>query len=332
MSKVKRQHYVPRFLLAGFAGEDGKLSVFGRERGCWFRAEPENVAVQRYYHAERTEAGEIDTQRIENELSQIEGDGSSVVRDLLSGKKPTADQRNAFALFLTSQDFRSPRKRQDYADMLLGIEHHKLEKNTVRSVEDYTRVIKQASDVTKPFDASALSNGSELTVDENGIVSVGFEATIRALQAAKHFAPIVAEMDWRLLRAPSGTGYVIGDSPVQLYEEPSTLEMHTGPGYWRPGSNIAMPLTSEVCFVASHSLPHRERIWRPGFTAAEAKGSEIRFLNQLQLDGCYNQVYATADFPWLAKKTAALPAAPNRLSFMPVGADGNAVSVETKRT
>ena len=331
MSKVKRQHYVPRFLLAGFAGEDGKLSVFGRGRGFWFRAEPEKVAFQRYYHAERTEAGEIDTQRIENELSQIEGDGSGVMRDLLSGKKPTADQRKAFALFLTSQDFRSPRKRQEYADMLLGIEHHKFEKNTVRSIEDYSRVVKQASDVTKPFDASALPDGSELTVDENGTVSVGFEMTIRALQAAKHFAPIVAEMDWRLLRVRSGTGYIIGDSPVQLYEDSATLEMHTGPGYWRPGSNISMPLTSEVCFVASHVLPHRGRRRQPSFTVTEANGSEIRFLNQLQLVGCFNQVYAMSDFTWLAEKTIALPAARSRLSFMPVGADGGAVSVRTKR-
>ena len=161
---------------------------------------------------------------------------------------------------------------------------------------------------------------------------MGFEATIRALQAAKHFAPIVAEMDWRLLSARSGTGYVIGDSPVQLYEDSATLEMHTGPGYWRRGSNVSMPLTSEVCFVASHSLQHRERRWHPGFKVTEAKGSEIRFLNQLQLVGCFNQVYAMSDFTWLAKKIAALSAAPNRLSFMPVGADGDAVSVVAKRT
>lgn len=64
MSKVKRQHYVPRFLLENFADEKGMLSVFGRGRGLRFRANPEGVANQKYYYAQRTNGGETDTQRL----------------------------------------------------------------------------------------------------------------------------------------------------------------------------------------------------------------------------------------------------------------------------
>ena len=73
MSKVKRQHYVPQFLLRKFANDDEKLSVFTRNERLSFRASPKDVACQRYYNAAKLESGEIDTQTVEKELSRIEG-------------------------------------------------------------------------------------------------------------------------------------------------------------------------------------------------------------------------------------------------------------------
>lgn len=331
MSQVKHQHYVPRFLLKNFTDERGKLSVFGRGKGAWFRAKPEDVAFQKYYYAERTDGGETDTQSIEKELSRIEGAGSAVVREMLSGAKLTTDQRADFALFLTTQDFRSPRRRQEFADMLFGNEHHKFDKSTVSSVENYVRTISQASKVKKPFDASMLSETSKLKIEEDGTVIVPFETTVRALKAAGHFAPAVANMDWRLLRTRSSNRFIICDSPVQLYEHPSTLEKYAGPAYLRKDSYVAMPLTSEVCFVAHHPSPADTNSWRSRFAVEDAKGTDVRFLNHLQLSGCFNQVYATINYRWLDQKSAALLAVQSRLSFLPVGDDGRSASVSTKR-
>ena len=328
---MKRQHYVPQFLLRAFSDDAEKLSVFVRGKGLAFRASPKDVACQRYYNAAKLDSGEIDTQTIEKELSQIEGSGSAAVHVLLSGANPTAKQREDFSLFLTSQDFRSPRKRQDFADMLLGIEHNKFGEEVVKTLENYIREITQASERGGEFDVAKLSDESGLRVDEDGTISVSFEATIRALSAAKHFAPVVSKMDWHLFRAPRGKRFIISDSPVQLYENPETLEKFSGPGYWRRGSYISLPLTSEVCFVASHRPKSSGVELPPQFTVREAKGSDIRFFNQLQLSGCLKQVYATSDYPWLHKMSAELPEPKTNLSFMPVSAEGARISVTTKR-
>lgn len=331
LSKVKRQHYVPQFLLRGFADEDEKLSVFVRSKGLSFRASPKDVACQRYYNAAKLESGEIDTQTIEKELSQIEGAGSAAVHALLSGAKPTAVQREDFALFLTSQDFRSPRRRQEFADMMLGFEHNKFSENTVKSIKSYVKAVTQASERSDELDVTKLPEESELIVNEDGTVSVSIEATIRALTAAKHFSPIVSKMDWHLFRAPRGKKFIISDSPVQLYESSGTLEKFSGPAYWRQGSYISFPLTSEACLVASHRAKSYGIELPPHFTVREAKGSDVRFFNQLQLAGCLKQVYATADYPWLHKKCAELPEFKSSLSFMPVNAEGNRMSVTAKR-
>jgi len=238
LSAVKRQHYVPQFLLREFLNGDGKLSVYVRGKGHSFRAAPENVACQRYYNAAKLDSGEIDTQTIEKELSQIEAAGSEVMRLLVSGTSPTSEQRAQFALFLTSQDFRSPRRRQEFADLRLGIEHQKFPTKTVSSVESYVRAVTEASEIEKKLDLANISEESELKVEDDGLITMGFEGTVRALSAAEHFAPIVAKMDWHIFRAPKSNGYIISDSPIQLYESPATLEKHSGPAYWRQGSYI----------------------------------------------------------------------------------------------
>ena len=331
MSKVRRQHYVPQFLLRGFSGENNKLSVFTRGKGFSFRATPKDVACQRYYNAAKSETGDIDTQTIEKELSQIEGSGSAVMKLLLNGTAPSVEQRHDFALFLTSQDFRSPRRRQEFADMLLGIEHQEFPASTVKSVENYIRAVTKASEGDKGFDTTKLSTESELKIDDDGTISVGFEATVRALSAAKHFAPAVSSMDWHLFRAPQGNNYIISDSPVQLYESPETLEIFSGPAYWRQGSYISIPLSPEACLVAGHPQKTKGMKLPPRFSVREAKGSDVRFFNQLQLHGCLKQVYATSDFSWLHKKCEELPEPKSRLSFMPVDAEGKCISVKTKR-
>jgi hypothetical protein len=331
LSDVKRQHYVPRFLLKHFSGPDEMLSVFARGKGHVFRSAPEGVAVQRYYNAAKLESGEVDTQTIEKKLGTIEAAGSVVMELMLSGTSPTPQQRADFSLYLTSQDFRSPRKRQEFADMLLGIEQQGFAARTVTSVENYIREVKQASAAAKDLDSSKFSAGGVLKLEEDGSVTVGFEETVRALAAAEHFAPSVAQMDWHVFRAPKGDEYIISDSPVQLYEDLRNLPKHTGPGYWRPGTYIALPLTRDVCFLASHPGENRELKWRSRFFVREAKRSDVRFYNSLQVNGCFKQVYASSPFSWLATKTASLPELKSRLSFMPFDSDGKPISVDMKR-
>lgn len=141
------------------------LSVFARGKGHVFRSAPDGVAVQRYYNAAKLESGEIDTQSIEKKLSTIETAGSVVMELMLSGTAPTLQQRADFSLYLTSQDFRSLRKRQEFADMLLGIEQQNFSSRTVDSIENYVREIKQASEATKSLDSSKLSEADRKRVE-----------------------------------------------------------------------------------------------------------------------------------------------------------------------
>jgi len=330
LSKVKRQHYVPQFLLKKFSNQDEKIHVFERNKGFSHIASSQNVACQRYYNAETLESGDIDTQSIEKRLSEIEGAGSVVMELLLSGSPLTSEQREDFAIFLTSQDFRSPRKRQDYADLLLAIAHKKFPKHTISSVENYIEEVKKASSERGQLDLKNIAE-SKLEIDDDGAILVDFKETVSTLSAAQHFAPIVSKMNWEIIFAPAELQYVISDSPVQLFEDRGTLGEFTGPGYWRPESCISFPLSPNACFLAYHPKETSGIGWPPKLTSRDAKGCEVRFLNQLQLVGCLKQVYASSNQSWLGKKCALLPEAKPRLSFLPVDQEGEIVSVKTTR-
>lgn len=331
MSTVKRQHYVPQFLLRGFTDDNDSLTVYQRGKGLLTRNSTDNVALQRYYYATTNKAGEIDTQTVESRLSQIEGAGSAVIQRLINGDNISTSARNDFAIFLTSQDFRSPRRRQEFAEMQLGIEHHRFNAKTVKSLESYVRAVSLASESNETFDISKISKESKLTVEEDGTISIRLQDTIQALSAAEKFAPVVLGMDWHIYHAPRGQKFIISDSPVQLYESPDTLGDFSGPAYCRLGTCVSLPLSSTVCFVASHPAQSKVLAFTEAVQIKTATGAEVRFFNQTQIDGCLNQLYASSNFDWLNKKTLNLPTYESRLSFIPKTEEGRPRLIKTKR-
>ncbi|MQX94742.1 DUF4238 domain-containing protein [Sinorhizobium medicae] len=328
MTKVIQQHYVPQMILRRFTGGDGMMDVIERATGRAWRSAPEGVACERYYNAVRTEQGELDTQAIEKRLGEIESNAEPILQKLLEGTSISGEERSKVALFITAQDFRSPRRRQEFADLALAVEHNGLSSSLPTSIEHYKQLVIAASESRSSFDPSKPRVDDRLKVEEDGTVSVAREDAVRALAAAGTFAPVVADMDWVLLKAPDGKRFVISDSPVQLYEDLGGLPKHTGAAYWRESSKVTFPLTPSVYLIAAHATgllrPNRLR-------RRDGTSSDWRFLNDLQLRSCYRQLYATEATAGLKERCAKLPKLLNSLSFMPTTEDGLPVPVKVRR-
>lgn len=255
MSEVIQQHYVPQMILRRFAGEDGMLDVVERTTGKSWRCGPGRVACERHYNAVRDLDGQLDTQSVEKRLADVESRAEPAIAKLLGGADLSRDERWDLALFITTQDFRSPRQRQVFADLLLAIEHHGLPATGPQSIEHYTEIVLQAARNPRPFEPARPRRDSRLILEDDGNIAVAREDTVQVLNAAAYMAPMVALMRWVLLRAPEGKRYLLSDSPVQLSEGRDTLPEHTGPGYWRPDTFISFPLSPSECLVAQRLAP-----------------------------------------------------------------------------
>jgi hypothetical protein len=266
-------------------------------------------------------------------LGDIETAAAPLVKLLRDGGDFTPNDRMAVATFVAVQDFRSVRKRQQYADALLAFEHNKIGDKAPVSAEQMLDLMRDASRNRSQLSPEQGFADPRLRLDDDGTVTVSREETVKALDAAFSFAPVIADMQWTLFTADPGHPFLICDSPVVLWEDPRTLPEHTGPGYWRPGTRVSLPLSPTCLLVAHHpSQQHvASRMTRRLILKRRATGKDVRIFNALQMRAAYQQIYAIQASDGLKRAIAALPRARTELAFMPLDPSGDPVSVRLER-
>jgi hypothetical protein len=119
MSKVKFQHYVPRFYLQNFTAEDGLLWVLDKTDYKIFRVSPINVAGEKYFYDIKHPKDSADeTQYIELALQKIEAEAAKLINFLVSSIAEGtftplhADDKEFLSLYVTLQILRVPEYRK----------------------------------------------------------------------------------------------------------------------------------------------------------------------------------------------------------------------------
>jgi hypothetical protein len=84
MSKIKNQHYVPKFYLKNFLNSSGKIFVFDKSTGKIFGTNVENVANENYFYdiSELDEKTGID-QFLEKHFHPLETKISELLKKLI---------------------------------------------------------------------------------------------------------------------------------------------------------------------------------------------------------------------------------------------------------
>lgn len=105
MTSPKRHHFVPRFILANFAGADGRLWVGSRATRKTWNTAPENVFVEQHRYSAIRDDGSRDP-ALEARYSKLEGDAKPIVDTILAsaraGRPPVtsaSDKRTWDAFF-----------------------------------------------------------------------------------------------------------------------------------------------------------------------------------------------------------------------------------------
>lgn len=92
MTGPKKQHYLPRFYLAGFSSGGG-VWVHDAERGVYERRNPKNLATRKHYYSVETETGEMDL-TVEHVLGMVENGTAQIIRKLDTGKPIDSTREN----------------------------------------------------------------------------------------------------------------------------------------------------------------------------------------------------------------------------------------------
>jgi hypothetical protein len=167
---------------------------------------------------------------------------------LLRRETLAADERGHLSAYIAFLHGRVPLAREDTFHMM----------STIATFMEYNRLKGQTPD---EFVALARERGLEGTDEalvarqveilaqlKSGEIFVGPDESATMLSAGvavESVSPILFGMNWMILQAPIGLGFVIGDSPVTRYSEMAMQNPHHrfGLGFGGPDIEVRLPLS-----------------------------------------------------------------------------------------
>lgn len=256
----KKQHYLPRFYLAGF-GENGKVWVHKKESGVYELRNPKTLATKHHYYTVLDEEG-IKDATVENVLGTVESTAAQIIAKLETPEIITISDKIHLAQFVALMKFRVPAFERWFADFSEATIKQKM-KDDFPSVESISEKMKEMDgyDPAEPDRAEGIFQGLQ---DPKYRVVPNASARIAAmLSATLEISRLLAFMEWTLLVAPEGVSFVTTDDPVLVLGPsgpppdppqgwPGEINPYSlaGEGFGAPGTQTAVPLSKRVYLVA----------------------------------------------------------------------------------
>jgi hypothetical protein len=252
-SAAKRQHFVPRFLLAHFAHErDGKELLFQLdiESGESREIETRSAASKRYFYAILDEQG-ARSNRIEGFLSLVESHAAEALDRLLGDPRGLSlPDRATLSFFFALQDARTPAATERMA-AISDTTMRLLLANEFSDVEAFTRAYHELFGDASEEEIEAfrqdvlrrLQDGSVGFADERAM------ALDAGLGLAVQLAATIFALDWRLLTQAGA--FVTSDRGLAMHD-PDPPYPFSGQS-WRssPAAQTTIPLSSDAVLGAT---------------------------------------------------------------------------------
>jgi hypothetical protein len=272
-------HYVPQFLLRGFASTKRKqVYVFDKSNDNEFRSSVRNLACERDFYAP-------DLDQWLGKLEEIPPPIVQSVRAKRTLCHLSDPEIQWLAGFIAVQQVRTLHHRAVYAD-----------------------INKQLADVLRQMgaDPNSVQNFRELTDSE-----VREQTNANIPETSFNLLPYVLNKDWLLFSATSGSEFLIGDHPVALANNLNPGDGLRGTlGFGVQGIEIYLPISSDLMLgclcpsiramlVASQAgrlpaVPRADEFLRAfeGSTTLELNAENVKYHNSLQVISAERFVYS----------------------------------------
>ena len=276
MSKPKKHHFVPQFLLKNFATgkkNKAKLWTFDKKRGRSYFNSVRDTAHENLFY----ESTNLDNESIEAEnLTGFADDLSApAVRDIIASKQLELKGKQLVSLsyLMATQSLRVPYER----NCLMYFQR--------KIIEKWGPEITYEGD-SRPISAYSANDSKY--------------SSILALQDVPEFAKILQMKIWFLLSAPANSSFTLSDNPVVKHNH-----LDYGPrgclGIAQDGIEITLPITPKlalqcVCpkIAALVNGTHMARLQQRGLPIP-VEATAVTFVNSLQVIHSERYLYAAQE-------------------------------------
>jgi hypothetical protein len=203
-TRVKSQHFVPKFYLKNFCDDEGYIWTHDSRRGDARRSFPEDTGLEKnIYSPEIADGKRFD--HIEAYLSDVESAAAPIVQKLLRLEELSDNEKGDMALFLASMFVRSPAQIRQFARAFGEVANWATE----RQADFEIKGKKQRGELTEieelAFDLLNKPDALEMNVDRRvGLMGFG---------NISEYAEIIMGMKWTF-EISKDVELITSDNPV----------------------------------------------------------------------------------------------------------------------
>lgn len=252
LSGPKRQHFLPRFYLAGF-GRNGFLAVYDRKQNQIRLQKPEDTGVIGHFYTSEDEQGQK-RYELEQTLSEVESSAAPLIRKLESKEPLLPEEREHLAVFIALSMFRTP----DLVDSL-KLANGQMVKQMARfsfgTLEKARRLVRNHPDC--PESEEELEKTAERLVkfvesDDYDVETHHQWALGMSLNMFSAIAPILVARNWLVLHSDSEKrSFITSDAPLILTTTARRdgQHKHRGIGFASNDALVVFPLTASCALM-----------------------------------------------------------------------------------
>jgi hypothetical protein len=269
MTKTKKQHYVPQFLLRRFSTvskRNPKLWTLDKETKAVRLSSVRNVAHENQFYEHADDKG--NRIQLESLMSGIDSIGARIVSQIVDDHALTlsGQDRVWLSYFVACQMSRTPMIRKDMENLRQMIIHK--------------------------WGPEVRAEGDDRTVGDYGPEDAK-RSSLMYIQDVPEFAKILQTKIWTLSEAPKGCAFIIGDNPVTRHNlidrwPRGNLGLNnTGIEWYMPVSpkltiHIICPKLAEAaCLTPSIAAEYMDAIENGNPTKLQPEN--VEFVNSLQV-------------------------------------------------
>jgi uncharacterized protein DUF4238 len=274
---TRREHIVPRLLLANFTDSDGVLWVYTKEKQIR-ESIPDSECWERdFYEYELN--GRRTNNKYEDWLAAVEGNASKVLPMLTGRERLGRQDAVVWSAFVASLFARTRKVRKQISDAM------------VRKFKQRT----EDPDFIRTMQCELLQQGELCYADDLRRDAERLRAAMEKSPSFYHvsglphhtasLAEALMRKKWHTVDAPAGKSFLVSDCPVMTAELRGN-QVLPGAGFGKEDTVVLVPMTPQKLFVAS---PHN-RSWR---IVAEARAVDM--VNLLAVRFAHRNVYASVN-------------------------------------
>ena len=190
MTKPKKQHYIPQFLLGNFSkGRKSKATVWVLDKrdGRTYQASVRNVGHENFFYEYHGESGDLELEEL---MQKIDSIGAEIIAGITKHERLSDSSEDFVWLtyFVATQMMRTPMTRNDMENFRQLI------------INTWGKNIR-----VHPDDPKTLGEYGPEDAKSN---------SLQILSDVPEFAKLLQEKVWFLCNAPSSMPFIISDNPV----------------------------------------------------------------------------------------------------------------------